>query len=1021
MSEIDDDDFEWDPEVQEMYDDLSWDTPEVDPNLKLDTDVHLLRDGALCYPTIMYDLFYDKHSNSAPVIPVPMPQPKVPYGRKSSLTKSEMKMLLNYSSSYKNKSISEIHPTHYKRYREYKVLQNKVAKEQEEFQQYLLEVSTRFITEYNYVDEEAESWVKKCLEESTSQIKHYERYYEHLKEFGISVIPFKNDTPPAPIDSLFISLGYWDRLVVLTRNTPIPKPIIKNVKSKKKSKHDAWVKTVVSKDENARRLAIAWKADVVISLGALKTLADNLPPYQNEWELPVVVKLFEGFEKQKITFVDKVFPPKRIAPREKNLKFFQEVIKHLSLVPNVWNKSTNATKKAKKKNVHSDTSEASVNITTNHNKESADNKTSENEESLLQVDGANDNKKPTRKQTRRGTKSKVTEMQDDSKDTVNDKNTRNKNPSQSKLSQFLTTSSTSNWMKKPDLSLPHANNANFQPFIGRRGRSVSTQSAESQEDKSTAEESRKKDAVNEMISPKAQFSGMSFGLLPDSALEFSQESDTNDAENNSIEKTSKDRIDQSSTTRRATRSTIKSEYLMETDHSGGALSQTIISSFGKMSKSVAETKKKATSTPTRRNKKNTKVATKQTSQEKDSDDDELILAKKRNKTRNTFLQDDSESNDEITHAAEKETPKKGKPKTKAASKTSKKETKTPKKKQSASRSTSNAISNSSDIVETTTTDVPSVNKPLKLSPDSATNISRMQNSSNDLLGEILGKSDTASSKQTPEEMSSSKAAHPEELIPDDAVDFATGSLMLIQPEDQTNASYALWKFGKKRVLIRYTIHGDVIPPKSPKVQKNVLTGVSLRAKLEYQSDYVYEQLTQSEMTHDWITFLIKRKMCIVRARLNPHKREILDVEWTLSLNEFMEKAVAMGYNTAVTSKLLTKLFEMLSDLDVGSYLCCHRVDENKVVLRKAVDDIRRKVVYDLQKEYAWPGRNVYYSTSVPWVPGDPNKPRKFHLCNDRIPMTFPPMADTKDSKKSKKKKKKSRKSTSSKEDDDDWS
>ena len=42
------------------------------------------------------------------------------------------------------------------------------------------------------------------------------------------------------------------------------------------------------------RLAKCWNADIVTSLSALRTLADNSPPFDKEWEMPMIIEHLEG-------------------------------------------------------------------------------------------------------------------------------------------------------------------------------------------------------------------------------------------------------------------------------------------------------------------------------------------------------------------------------------------------------------------------------------------------------------------------------------------------------------------------------------------------------------------------------------------------------------------------------------------------------------------------------------------------------------------------------------------------------
>lgn len=926
------DDLSWNPELQKIYADDSWAIENVEIDKEADDIAwkNTLAMKMLDYPKMLLDLYQDKE---------PETRLDSKYPKNSILSRAEMERYVKLKRTFKNtQSISELHRRDYKVFNDFKSLKSKILIEQEEYQRFLMGLSPTFIPTYNHVDPTVERWFESRMNIAAARVKKYRQLYVHLKDFGIVFVPFKNDSSPCPIENLVKHLGKKKPLANVSEKTKITN-MVNDKAFSSNNPTQCWKKCAVSEDINAERLAIAWNADIVIGMSALKTLADNLPPYQAEWEIPVLVRMFGGlaFSKEhKIAFIDNPLPPRRVAPREKNQMYFKEIFKQLC-----HTKTTGPKRSAKKKS---------------KNRKSAQYQNCP-DDVVIQLDGANDDindhdcgnngnyystsiqnaseMNSCQHYTGESIQHVITSDFIMQVDGANDEphNEKHSAVASNRKSSFAGPCSSSAWLKprKPpglrNLRAPSSDSGDVEPFSVKKSTRNWTQTEESKLDKSAQSASVIENAKSPQQPIAADTSAeLSFRLLPESALSLPVNPTANKSK--SSKKTAKNDVnDVGFTPRRSARTrTAKSD-----------------SNKSKICVASLVTPKGKTTTSPQRNlrRRGTKKVVMPASENTSSDDEPLIVTKKKNRQRQGSVDvNEAATGSHYSDGRKDEGP------------------------------CSDATTNRSAISES------------------------------DILGQILGAEPRAA--PTIKDIPSVWASQAERMGKTDVdKSYSTNDLVLLQPDINDNVSYTLWKFGKKRVLIRYTLDGCLIPPKFPNTDKfssatnsQNLTDVSLRTKLEYQSDYVFERLTQSEICRDYVTMLLKRPAKIVRAHIEPIKKEILDVEWTTSLYHFQEKASKVGYNPAVTSKLLLKLFEMIGDLEKGEYICTHRESEQKMSVRKSVDVAGKNVVYDLHKEYANPGRSVVYTNIAPWVPGDPQKLRTTTPGWPIIPLVFDPKDDS---------------------------
>uniref|UniRef100_F6T377 Uncharacterized protein n=1 Tax=Ciona intestinalis TaxID=7719 RepID=F6T377_CIOIN len=151
---------------------------------------------------------------------------------------------------------------------------------------------------------------------SLLSLKTYLQHYVHNSSFMISVIPFVNDPQPK-FEQLAVSTGSTAPTIKFPK-CPVNIPHMNH----DEKDHQVWK---ISEDPNAQKLALKWQANVVLSLSSLRVLTNNFSPYNEEWEMPMVVKMIQG---RKVVFIDKAFISKSLTARERNHIYYKHNIKN---------------------------------------------------------------------------------------------------------------------------------------------------------------------------------------------------------------------------------------------------------------------------------------------------------------------------------------------------------------------------------------------------------------------------------------------------------------------------------------------------------------------------------------------------------------------------------------------------------------------------------------------------------------------------------------------------------------------
>ncbi|XP_069683679.1 little elongation complex subunit 2-like isoform X2 [Periplaneta americana] len=242
----------------------------------------------------------------------------------------------------------------------------------------------------------------------------------------------------------------------------------------------------------------------------------------------------------------------------------------------------------------------------------------------------------------------------------------------------------------------------------------------------------------------------------------------------------------------------------------------------------------------------------------------------------------------------------------------------------------------------------------------------------------------------------------------------------VPPARCTNVSYRLWKMHKhenqKEDLKDNFLKGDSNNREIKIIVRNRVDGhqrqykkiqrVYVTPKMEYQTEYGAECLTQSELTRNWISLYFRPETHLLRVRVNASTSEVMMVD-ERSLQEIAQESIQQTGrpNSTVLGTMYNVLLGLV-DLEPGHYLLSHTAKLGAFVnLRQSVKYGR----FNLHDMYRIDVRAKPVLENSVWIPIDHNVVTPFHRIFNRIPGTFPPVRYVGGKPVSKKKKKKKNK------------
>ncbi|KAH9505234.1 hypothetical protein Btru_059030 [Bulinus truncatus] len=202
------------------------------------------------------------------------------------------------------------------------------------------------------------------------------------------------------------------------------------------------------------------------------------------------------------------------------------------------------------------------------------------------------------------------------------------------------------------------------------------------------------------------------------------------------------------------------------------------------------------------------------------------------------------------------------------------------------------------------------------------------------------------------------------------------SLYMPPTEDCSSLLYNLFTIGGKQVLIRCRSHGILNDRKKSRP-------VYILPKMEYQTNFGYEQVTHKEAIKSWTACYIRHQTNLLRVRINSFSSEVLMYE---ELEPHQILTAAVNFQPQDAFQFLDSILNHLTSLDCGKYLLSHEGGSDFCALR-----CQKPVVSQDQRETEpITVKKIKNDNTVPWIPIDPTLLTQHHIANNRIPATFLP-------------------------------
>ncbi|NXO04929.1 ICE2 protein, partial [Rhinopomastus cyanomelas] len=206
------------------------------------------------------------------------------------------------------------------------------------------------------------------------------------------------------------------------------------------------------------------------------------------------------------------------------------------------------------------------------------------------------------------------------------------------------------------------------------------------------------------------------------------------------------------------------------------------------------------------------------------------------------------------------------------------------------------------------------------------------------------------------------------------------------PEDG-NLVYKLFSLNDLLLLVRCSVQKVKALSRHHKKKKaHKIIPIFLLPKLEYQTYYGVEALTESEVCQLWTESMLHSQCLFYIGRIDAFTSKLIMLE-KISPDILREKLGSI--KPANSLNILHHVLKKVSDLQEGSYLLTHAAGDSSVAIYKSSLDKTTRASYNLHKAHCdLPA--VPSTLSVPWVPLDPSLPLPYHMVHGRVPCTFPP-------------------------------
>ncbi|KAM4748958.1 little elongation complex subunit 2 [Rhinophrynus dorsalis] len=251
---------------------------------------------------------------------------------------------------------------------------------------------------------------------------------------------------------------------------------------------------------------------------------------------------------------------------------------------------------------------------------------------------------------------------------------------------------------------------------------------------------------------------------------------------------------------------------------------------------------------------------------------------------------------------------------------------------------------------------------------------------------------------TPVEASAILATDPTLGIPENTPSSLKNSLLpsnlLATWEDETeyrvhpgeNAAYKLFSLDDMLLLIRCNVHRALTRLRTRIKCTKKHIPVYVLAKVNYQSCYGVESLTESESCRLWTESLLHANCISYVGHIDAFTSKFFMLEEITT--EGLKDRIG-NFKAANCLNILRHILKWVTGLQDGSYLLSHVSGDSSVCLYKSISE-KCRGSYNLHKAHSSLPKTPS-SLSVPWVPLDPNLLLPYHIHHGRPPCTFPPI------------------------------
>ncbi|XP_063782467.1 little elongation complex subunit 2 isoform X2 [Pseudophryne corroboree] len=220
------------------------------------------------------------------------------------------------------------------------------------------------------------------------------------------------------------------------------------------------------------------------------------------------------------------------------------------------------------------------------------------------------------------------------------------------------------------------------------------------------------------------------------------------------------------------------------------------------------------------------------------------------------------------------------------------------------------------------------------------------------------------------------------LLSNDLLEYTEDEAAYNVPAKE-NCTYKLFSLDDMLLLLKSTVNKARTVAMKKKCKKQI--PVFLLTKVNYQTCYGVESLTESESCRLWTESLIHSNCLLYVGHVDALTSKFFMLEEVTA--EKLKEKISI-FKPANCLNTLRHILKWVTGLQDGSYLLSHVSGDSSVYLYKNVT-VNKRGTYNLHDSHSNPPKIPSF-VSVPWVPLNPNLLLNYHIQHGRPPCTFPP-------------------------------